>query len=91
VQWTRDALLGLLNQEQLTADDITMDSGPELTRLIRDLLLVGLADEFDAGTRFCESRSRGPDERQQSPLTHLARGLLTRRQNRITTAAQFSH
>jgi hypothetical protein len=66
VEWQPGSINALLRHENLSADDFRVSDPKELKSLIRDLLLLGLQDEFETCRR--------------SPITRLARGLMGRKQ-----------
>jgi hypothetical protein len=65
VEWQPGSINALLRQEGLSARDIRVSEPRELQRLIRDLLLLGLQDEFETCRR--------------SPITRLAQALMRRK------------
>ena len=66
VEWQPGSINALLRHEYLSAEDFQVSDPKELKALIRDLLLLGLQDEFETCRR--------------SPITRLARGLMGRKQ-----------
>lgn len=75
VEWRPGSINALIRHENLSAEDFRVGDPGELKTLIRDLLLLGLQDEFETCRR--------------SPITRLARTLMRRKQQTNVQSRPF--
>ncbi len=75
VEWRPGSINALIRHDNLSAEDFRVGDPGELKTLIRDLLLLGLQDEFETCRR--------------SPITRLARTLMRRKQQTNVQSRPF--